>query len=243
MLLPPAFWVPHGEPAWRGGVERALMSTTADKAVALHYANGRGTVVEIDVGRIQIGGDVSFLSMVCTALSPPCPPCALTTVCPAKEGQGCKRDATSFAASAPLPPRTNHTSPMETLPPCLPPACQPRGARAGSRVVCAGCERGACARGAVSGGEGDHVSALHVPRVGRRRAPGARCPWGRGHHLPPQGISPSAIPSRRAWPPLHVPVQLLLGCCGYPCCCLSDGGLPGICSCCCRATRRSQCLP
>jgi hypothetical protein len=40
------------------------MSTTADKSVALFYANGRGTVVEISVGRIQIGGDVSFLSMV-----------------------------------------------------------------------------------------------------------------------------------------------------------------------------------
>jgi hypothetical protein len=36
----------------------------ADKGVALVYANGRGTVVEISVGRIQIGGDVSFLSMV-----------------------------------------------------------------------------------------------------------------------------------------------------------------------------------
>ena len=70
MLLPHEFWVPHGEPAWKGGVERALMSTTADKAVALHYANGKGTVVEIDVGRIQIGGDVSFLSMV---PSPPSP--------------------------------------------------------------------------------------------------------------------------------------------------------------------------
>ena len=64
MLLPPQFWVPHGSPAWRGGVERAFMSTTADKGVALFYANGRGTVVEISVGRIQIGGDVTFLSMV-----------------------------------------------------------------------------------------------------------------------------------------------------------------------------------
>ena len=64
MLLPAQFWVPHGDPAWRGGVERAFMSTTADKWVALFYANGRGTVVEISVGRIQIGGDVSFLSMV-----------------------------------------------------------------------------------------------------------------------------------------------------------------------------------
>ncbi len=64
MLLPHEFWMPHGNPPWRGGVERALMSTSADKAVSLHYANGRGTVVEIDVGRIQTGGDVSFVSMV-----------------------------------------------------------------------------------------------------------------------------------------------------------------------------------
>ena len=64
MLLPQQFWVPHGSPAWRGGVERAFLSTTADKNVALFYANGRGTVVEISIGRIQIGGDVSFLSMV-----------------------------------------------------------------------------------------------------------------------------------------------------------------------------------
>jgi hypothetical protein len=71
MILPAQFWVPHGNPKWRGGVERAFMSTTADKGVALFYANGRGTVVEISVGRIQIGGDVSFLSMVSGA--PPSP--------------------------------------------------------------------------------------------------------------------------------------------------------------------------
>ena len=71
MLLPSQFWVPHGTPEWRGGVERAFMSTTADKSVALFYANGRGTVVEISVGRIQIGGDVSFLSMVLTGTLEP----------------------------------------------------------------------------------------------------------------------------------------------------------------------------
>ena len=65
MRLPAEFWTPSGDPPWRGGVERAFMSTTADKNVALFYANGKGTVVEISVGRIQIGGDVSFLSMVC----------------------------------------------------------------------------------------------------------------------------------------------------------------------------------
>ncbi len=63
MLLPPEFWVPQGDPAWCGGVERAFMSTTADMDIALQYANGRGTVVEIEVGRVQTGGDVSFLSM------------------------------------------------------------------------------------------------------------------------------------------------------------------------------------
>ena len=64
MILPSQFWVPHGTPEWRGGVERAFMSTTADKSVALFYANGRGTIIEIGVGCIQIGGDVSFISMV-----------------------------------------------------------------------------------------------------------------------------------------------------------------------------------
>jgi hypothetical protein len=75
MLLPSEFWVPQGDPAWCCGVERALMSTTADMDVALHYANGslRGTVVEIDIGRIQTGGDVSFLSMVRTLLPPSSP--------------------------------------------------------------------------------------------------------------------------------------------------------------------------
>ena len=64
MRLPSEFWTASGAPPWRGGVERAFMSTTADKDVALYYANGKGTVVEISVGRVQIGGDVSFLSMV-----------------------------------------------------------------------------------------------------------------------------------------------------------------------------------
>jgi hypothetical protein len=64
MVLPQQFWIAHGTPPWRGGVERAFMSTTAEMSVAIFYAKGRGTVAEIGVGRIQIGGDVSFLSMV-----------------------------------------------------------------------------------------------------------------------------------------------------------------------------------
>ena len=69
MLLPQHFWVEHGKPAWKGGVERAIMSTTSDKAVALFYSGGKGMVVEISVGRIQIGGDVGWLSMVRKSLS------------------------------------------------------------------------------------------------------------------------------------------------------------------------------
>ena len=64
MLLPRQFWVEHGTPAWKGGVEKAIMSTTSDKEIALFYSGGKGMVVEIGVGRIQIGGDVSWCSMV-----------------------------------------------------------------------------------------------------------------------------------------------------------------------------------
>ena len=64
MLLPQSFWLPHGDPAWRGGVERAVMSTTLDKAVALFYAGGRGTLIEIRVCRAQMGGSISLLSQV-----------------------------------------------------------------------------------------------------------------------------------------------------------------------------------
>jgi hypothetical protein len=45
---------------------KASGSTTADTSVAMFYANGRGTVVEISVGRAHMGGDVSFVSRVRT---------------------------------------------------------------------------------------------------------------------------------------------------------------------------------
>ena len=64
MLLPQQFWVPEGDPAWRGGVEKAFISTSADRSVAMSYANGKGIVVEISVGRTQMGGDISPFSMV-----------------------------------------------------------------------------------------------------------------------------------------------------------------------------------
>ena len=64
MLLPYQFWVAHDTPPWKGGVELAFMSTTSDQETALFYSGGKGTVVEIDVGRVQNGGDLSWISMV-----------------------------------------------------------------------------------------------------------------------------------------------------------------------------------
>jgi hypothetical protein len=71
--VPQQFVVPHGNPAWCGGVERAFMTTTFDKDVALDYVNGRCTVAEIGVGRIHIGADITFLSMVRVTYSFPRP--------------------------------------------------------------------------------------------------------------------------------------------------------------------------
>ncbi len=62
MLLPQNFWVPRGAPAWCGGVERSIMSTTTSKAVALHYSGGRGTVCELELGKIHIGAETGWLS-------------------------------------------------------------------------------------------------------------------------------------------------------------------------------------
>jgi hypothetical protein len=143
MLLPSQFWVPQGSPPWCGGVERALMSTTADMAVALHYANGKGTVVEIDVGRIQTGGDVSFLSMV--RARPP-------------------------FVTAPLAPAAIYSSFFSFR------------LSMGYYLI--------HHAAAVSGGEGDHVPPIHLPRVARRPPPGAD-QGRRTHHLPPQGPIPT----------------------------------------------------
>jgi hypothetical protein len=62
--LPSQFWVPTGNPEWKGGVERAIMSTTTDKEVAVFYSSGKGIVAEISVGRVQMGGDMGWISMV-----------------------------------------------------------------------------------------------------------------------------------------------------------------------------------
>jgi hypothetical protein len=69
--------------------------------VAVFYASGRGTVVEIHVGRIQIGGDVSFLSMVRPSGLPPALPAPCRGFGPIKAAQ-CK-------PMVPRHPPTPHT--------------------------------------------------------------------------------------------------------------------------------------
>ena len=64
MVLPDQFWADR-DGGLRGGVEWGLMSTTADRRVALQYSGqGQrlGTVLEISVGRVDIGADLSWLS-------------------------------------------------------------------------------------------------------------------------------------------------------------------------------------
>ena len=62
-LLPDTFW--SKTEGFRGGVERGLMSATADRAVAMQYSGAdkhRGTVFEILVGRIDIGAELRGVS-------------------------------------------------------------------------------------------------------------------------------------------------------------------------------------
>jgi hypothetical protein len=64
MLLPDRFWKPSAA-EFQGGVEYGLMSTTTDKAIAIHYSGvdkRRATIFEIQAGRIDIGGSLRFVS-------------------------------------------------------------------------------------------------------------------------------------------------------------------------------------
>jgi hypothetical protein len=65
MALPPEFWKPN-EHGVKGGIEGAFMSMTTDKKVAMQYAasGGRGIVFEIQMGMIDRGADISWLSQV-----------------------------------------------------------------------------------------------------------------------------------------------------------------------------------
>ena len=64
MILPAVFWraVKDG---FRGGIEMGLMSTTTNKWVATQYSGldkQRGTVLEITVGKIDMGAELSWVS-------------------------------------------------------------------------------------------------------------------------------------------------------------------------------------
>ena len=62
--LPVEFWEPNAVGV-RGGVERAFLSTTTERSVAMGYASGgasMGLVFEIQQGMVDRGADVSWLS-------------------------------------------------------------------------------------------------------------------------------------------------------------------------------------
>ena len=61
-VLPKPFWEPNEENVL-GGVEGAFMSTTTDRAVAMQYAaSGGGIVFEIQMGMVDRGANISWLS-------------------------------------------------------------------------------------------------------------------------------------------------------------------------------------
>ena len=65
IVLPDTFW--SKSKGFRGGVEKGLMSATADRAVAMKYSgtadkHRRCTIFEITVGRVDIGADLTWLS-------------------------------------------------------------------------------------------------------------------------------------------------------------------------------------
>ena len=63
MKLPDCFYV-EDETGVRGGVERALLSTTTEPAVAMHYIDGRDlpTVFSIQVSAVSRGASLSHIS-------------------------------------------------------------------------------------------------------------------------------------------------------------------------------------
>ena len=65
MILPEQFWTTDRSNGFRGAVELGMMSTTTDRKVAIQYSGRnkkRGTIFEIEAGRIDIGADLKILS-------------------------------------------------------------------------------------------------------------------------------------------------------------------------------------
>ena len=61
-LLPEAFWQ-EDKLQVRGGCEYGFMSCTFDRSVAVGYAGtGAATVLELEMGYVDKGADIAFLS-------------------------------------------------------------------------------------------------------------------------------------------------------------------------------------
>mmetsp|Transcript_32511 Transcript_32511/g.75742 ORF Transcript_32511/g.75742 Transcript_32511/m.75742 type:complete len:1094 (-) Transcript_32511:948-4229(-) len=65
LVLPPNFWSPDSHGCC-GGVELGLMSTTTKREVATHYSMSKegmlATIIEVEVGQIDRGASLTFLS-------------------------------------------------------------------------------------------------------------------------------------------------------------------------------------
>jgi hypothetical protein len=65
MLPPQDFWIDSRKAGYLGGVEFGLQSTTEDENIALEYSGikeKRAVIFEIQVGKIDIGASISFVS-------------------------------------------------------------------------------------------------------------------------------------------------------------------------------------
>jgi hypothetical protein len=66
-------WLNKDQRGCRGGVELGFLSTTTNREIALEYsgvANRRGIIMDIDVGSVDCGAELDFLSQYPGALMP-----------------------------------------------------------------------------------------------------------------------------------------------------------------------------
>ena len=74
--LPDSFWTPN-EYNVRGGIEGAFLSTTLDRKVAFDYAGNNlgkpGLIFEVQMGMVDRGAELKWLSQCARHLRPPHP--------------------------------------------------------------------------------------------------------------------------------------------------------------------------
>ena len=91
----------------RGGVEFGFSSTTTEREQAVHYAQGKAsTILELEMGMVDRGADMSWLSQ-----APDCPPAPRPHPCPTR--------LAPLAPPSSPPPRPTRLGPISPHPPPL----------------------------------------------------------------------------------------------------------------------------